>query len=131
MSEQQYSISGHPITDTRMKKTIRTADGKWLDINPDTDVNIIRQPRNVTRTGTDFAHGEDLYLTTDTHNVRHYYVISWVAEGRSTKESYRTLTEEQKDTFIRDHVHRAGKIGLDPDVADHIEKLFPGFLKRK
>ena len=114
-----------------MKKTIRTADGRWLDINPDTDVNIIRQPRNVTRAGTDFAHGEDLHLTTDVHNVRHYYIISWVAEGRSIKESYRTLTEEQKDQFIRDHVRKAGKIGLDPDVADNIEKLFPGLLTRK
>jgi len=114
-----------------MKKTIRTADGKWLEINPETDVNVIRQPRSVTRTGTDFAHGEDLYLMTDTHGVRHYYVISWVVEGRSTKESYRTLNEEQKDQFIREQVHKAGKIGLDPDVADHIEELFPGLLKKR
>jgi|GEM_PF-1013622 len=114
-----------------MKKTIGTADGKWLEINPETDVNVTRQPRSVTRTGTDFAHGEDLYLTTDTHGVRHYYVISWVAEGRSTKESYRTLNEEQKDQFIREQVRKAGKIGLDPDVADHIEELFPGLLKRR
>jgi len=114
-----------------MKKTIRTADGKWLEINPDTDVKIILQARHVTRTGTDFAHGEDLYLTTDIHGVRHYYIVSWVAEGRSTKESYRTLNEDQKDQFIREHVRKAGKIGLDPDLIDHIEELFPGLLKHK
>lgn len=114
-----------------MKKTIRTAEGNWLEINPDTDICVIRQPRPATRTGTDFAQGEDLYLMTDSQGVRHYYVITWVSWGRDFKESYRTLNEDQKDQFIREHVRKAGKIGLDPDVADRIEELFPGLLRRK
>lgn len=85
----------------------------------------------MTRTGTDYAHGEDLYLMTDNSRIRHYYVISWVAEGRGIKESYRTVSEEQKDQFIREQVRKAGKIGLDPDVADHIDELFPGLLKKR
>ena len=114
-----------------MKKTIRTTEGKWLEINPEKDTILIQNPRPATRTGTDYAQGEDLYLMTDPQGVRHYYVISWVSMGRDFKESYRTLTEEQKDQFIKDRVKKAGKIGLDPDVVDRIEAEFPGLLKRK
>ncbi len=114
-----------------MKKTIRVADGTWLDINPETDITIIRQPRPTTRTGTDYVKGDDLYMTTDRHGARRYYVISWVECNRDYKESFRTLTEEQKDQFIREYVKKAGRIGLDPDLAEHIETLFPGLLKRK
>ena len=114
-----------------MNKTIRTAEGKWLVINPEKDVWILKAPRPTTRVGADYAHGEDLYLKEDGSGARHYYVISWVALGRDIKESFHTLNEEQKDQFIKEWVRKAGKIGLDPDVSDRIEKFFPGLLKRK
>ena len=114
-----------------MKKTIRTTAGEWLDINPETDTWIIKSPRPSSRTGSDYAHGEDLYLMTDPAGVRRYYVISWVSWGRDFKESYRTLSEEQKDQFIKERRVKAGKIGMDPDVIDRIEKYFPGLLKAK
>jgi hypothetical protein len=113
-----------------MKKIVRTRDGKSLVINPEADTCIIRMPRPATRTGTDYLQGEDLYMTTDATGDRHFYVISWTAWSRDNKESYRVITTEQKDQFIRDQVKKAGKIGLDPDVADRIEKFFPGLLKR-
>jgi hypothetical protein len=112
-----------------MKKTIRTTTGDWLEINPDTDIWIIKKPRPTSKTGGDYAKGEDLYLINDAKGVRHYYVITWVSWSRDFKESYRTLSEEQKDLFIKERVLKAGKIGLDPDVKDRIEKYFPGLLK--
>lgn len=114
-----------------MKKLIRMPDGKILEVNPETDPCIIRMPRPATRTGTDYAQGEDLYVRTGTTGERYYYVITWTIWTRDLKESYRTLTEEQKDQFIMDQVKKAGKIGLDPDIVDRIEKFFPGLLKRK
>jgi hypothetical protein len=112
-----------------MKKTILTTEGKRLEINPDTDTCLIRQPRPVTRTGTDYAHGEDLYLTDDRAGIRHYYVISWILQAGDYKESYRTLDEQEKDRFILAYRKKAGKIGLDPDVSDRLGKYFPGLLK--
>lgn len=111
-----------------MRKTIRTAEGSWLEINPDTDTWIIRHPRPATRTGTDYAQGEDLYLIDDKNGIRHYYVISWVSQARDNKESYRTLNEQQKDQFILSYEKKSGKIGIDPDIRERIENYFPGLL---
>lgn len=114
-----------------MKKTIRTAEGKWLEINPETDIWIIKKPRPSSWNTPDYAQGEDLYMKNDASGARQYYVISWTAWSRDIKEAFRTLNEEQKDQFIRDYVKKAGKIGLDPDLSDRIEKYFPGLLKGK
>ncbi len=113
-----------------MRRTIRTTDGKWLEINPDADIGLLKTPRPTTRVGADYAHGEDLYLK-EGPGGRHYYIISWVVTGRDLKESFHTLNEEEKDQYIREWVRKAGKIGLDPDDADRIEKFFPGLLKIK
>lgn len=114
-----------------MKKTIRTTTGEWLDINPETDTWIIKSPRPAARVGSDYAQGEDLYMMTDPGGKRNYYIISWVSWSRDFKESYRTLNEEQKDQFIRDRIQKAGKIGLDPDILDRIDKYFPNLRKSK
>ncbi|MFH0966078.1 MAG: hypothetical protein V1862_00120 [Methanobacteriota archaeon] len=114
-----------------MKKTIRTTTGEWLEINPETDTWLIKTTRPTSWNEADYAKGEDLYLMNDANGVRHYYIISWVAQNRHFIESYRTCDEEQKDQFIKDRVLKVGKIGLDPDIADRIEKYFPGLLKAK
>ncbi|PKL60905.1 MAG: hypothetical protein CVV33_00290 [Methanomicrobiales archaeon HGW-Methanomicrobiales-4] len=114
-----------------MKKTIRTTTGDWLEINPETDTWIIRTSRPTTRIGADYAKGEDLYLMNDAKGIRHYYIVSWVSQNRDYKESFKTCNEEEKDQFIRDRVLKAGKIGLDADITDRIEKYFPGLLKAK
>lgn len=114
-----------------MKRTILTKEGKWLEINPATDTWIIKIPRPTARVGSDYAQGEDLYLMDDTSGTRHYYVISWLSWSREFKESFHTLNEEQAHQFILDHKKKAGKIGLDPDVVDKIDKYFPNLLKTK
>lgn len=114
-----------------MKKTIRSADGSWLEIDPGADTAIIRRPRPENRNTSDYAQGEDLFMRVTPGGERKYYIISWTAWGRDYKEAYRTMTEEQKNQFILDQMKKAGKIGLDPDVTDKIESLFPGLLKQK
>jgi len=114
-----------------MKKIILTPEKKMLEVDPGTDPSIIKMPRPPSRTGTDYAQGEDLYLRTTPDGKRQYYAVSWTLCQRDLRESYRTLRIEEAEQFILDQVKKAGKIGLDPDVIDQIEKYFPGLLRRR
>lgn len=114
-----------------MKKIILTPEKKMLEVDPGTDPCIIRMPRPASRTGTDYAQGEDLYRRTTPDGDHHYYIISWTLCQRDFRESYRTVQSKEAEQFILDQVKKAGKIGLDPDVVDQIEKFFPGLLSRR
>ena len=92
-------------------RTIRTTDGKWLQIDPKTDPWIFKTPHSSVRASLDYRQGEDLYLRTLPDGTQYYYVISWTDWQRESKEAYR--------------------IGLDPDILDRIEKYFPGLLKKR
>lgn len=110
-------------------KTIRTSDGKWLNIEPKTDPWIFKTPHSTVRAGLDYRQGEDLHIRDIADGKRYYYLISWVDWQRESKESFRTLSEDEVKNFIREKVKAAGKIGLDPDISDRIEKYLPGLLK--
>ncbi len=112
-------------------KTIRTTDGKWLQIDPKTDPWILKTPHSSVRASLDYRKGEDLYLRTLPDGTQYYYLISWTDWQRESKEAYRTLSEDEAKDFLIKKAQSAGKIGLDPDISDRIEKFFPGLLKRR
>ncbi|ABD40949.1 hypothetical protein Mhun_1202 [Methanospirillum hungatei JF-1] len=112
-------------------RTIRTTDGKWLQIDPKTDPWIFKTPHSSVRASLDYRQGEDLYLRTLPDGIHYYYVISWTDWQRESKEAYRTLSEEEAKDFLIKKAQSAGKIGLDPDILDRIEKYFPGLLKKR
>ena len=112
-------------------KTIRTKDGKWLQIDPKTDPWILKTPHSSVRASLDYRKGEDLYLRTLPDGTQYYYLISWTDWQRESKEAYRTLSEEEAKDFLIKKAQSAGKIGLDPDILDRIEKYFPGLLKKR
>lgn len=112
-------------------KTIRTSDGKWLQIDPKTDPWIFKTPRSAIRASLDYRQGENLYIRKLPDGTQHYYLISWTDWQRESKEAYKTLSEEEAKKFILEKTQSAGKIGLDPDILDKIEKFFPGLLKRR
>ena len=110
--------------------TVRTPENSWVQIDPMTDTPLYRMTRNVVNVGADYAQGEDLYTHVKPEKTI-YYIISWVAWQRTSKESYRIVSIEEAKKFILDISRKAGKIGLDPDVSDRIEKHFPGLLTKK
>ncbi len=112
-------------------KTIRTHDGKILQIDPNTDPWIFKTPHSTMRTSVDYKQGEDLHVRTLPDGNVYYYLISWTDWQRESKESYQTLSEEEVKEFLLKKAHLAGKIGLDPDIIDRIERYFPGLLKRR
>lgn len=112
-------------------KTIRTTDGKWLQIDPKTDPWILKTPHSSVRASLDYRKGEDLYLRALPDGTQYYYLISWTDWQRESKEAYRTLSEDEAKDFLIKKAQSAGKIGLDPDISDRIDKYFPGLLKRR
>ena len=112
-------------------KTIRTSDGTWLDIDPKTDTWLFKSPHSTVRAGLDYRQGEDLHIRKTPDGKVFYYVISWVDWSRESKESFRTVSEEEAKEFLKGKAKEAGRIGLDPDIADRIDKFFPGLLRGK
>lgn len=112
-------------------KTILTTDGKWLQVDPKTDPWIFKTPHSTVRTSLDYRQGEDLHLRTLPDGTRYYYLITWTDWQRESKEAFRTLSEEEAKDFLIHKAQSAGKIGLDPDITDRIEKYFPGLLKQR
>ena len=81
-------------------KTIRTTDGKWLSIDPNTDPWIFKTPHSNVRASLDYRKGDDLYLRTLPDGTHCYYMISWTDWQREYKESFRTLSEEEAKDFL-------------------------------
>ncbi len=91
----------------------------------------MKTPHSSVRASLDYRKGEDLYLRTLPDGTQYYYLISWTDWQRESKEAYRTLSEDEAKDFLIKKAQSAGKIGLDPDISDRIEKFFPGLLKRR
>ena len=112
-------------------KTIRTKDGKWLQIDPQTDPWIYKTPHSSVRASLDYRKGEDLYIRKLPDGLVYYYMVTWTDWQRESKEAFHTLSAEEAKEFLLQKAQSAGKIGLDPDIIDRIERFFPNLLQRK